>query len=133
MHFKLSLHCCIVVDIAISSTIELMKQTWFLLTKKEPIRSLFSQLDDFDQDFVIGIIASDRHENTTVNEGTGHQDLTAGTSDDKLMTNEDTVNVTTLERCFNERIDREILTLSKTESEKQFWPLMMVLLLLKSN
>ena len=51
------------------------------------------------------------HENTTVNEGTGHQDFTAGTSDDNLMTNEDTVNVTTLERCFNERIDREILTL----------------------
>ena len=97
-----------------------MKQTWFLLTKKEPIRRLFSQLDDFDQDFVIGIIASDRHENTTVNEGTGHQDFTAGTSDDNLMTNEDTVNVTTLERCFNERIDREILTLSKTESQKQF-------------
>ena len=97
-----------------------MKQTWFLLTKKEPIRRLFSQLDDFDQDFVFGNIASDRHENTTVNEGTGHQDFTAGTSDNNLMTNEDTVNVTTLERCFNERIDREILTWSKTESKKQF-------------
>ena len=88
--------------------------------KKEPIRRLFSQLDDFDQDFFIGNIASDRHENTTVNEGTGHQGFTAGTSDNSLRTKEDTVNVTTLERCFNERIDREILTWSRTESRKQF-------------
>ena len=97
-----------------------MKQTWFILTKKEPIRRLFSQLDYFDQDFVIGNIASDSYENTTVKEGTGHQDFTAGTSDNTLLTNEDTVIVTTLERCFNGRIDREILTWSKTESKKQF-------------
>ena len=97
-----------------------MKQTWFLLTKKQPIRRLFSQLDDFDQDFAIDNIASDRRENTTVNEGTGHQDFTAGTSDKNSMTNEDTVNGTTLERCFNERTDLEILTWSKTESTKQF-------------
>ena len=51
---------------------------------------------------------SDRQENATVNEGTSDQDFTFGTSDNNLMTNEYTVNVKTLERCFDERIDREM-------------------------
>ena len=51
---------------------------------------------------------SDRQENAMVNEGIDDQDFTAGTSDNSLLTNEKTVNVKTLERCFNERIDREM-------------------------
>ena len=46
--------------------------------------------------------------NATVNGGTGEKDFTVDTSDNKLLTNENTVNVETLERCFNERIDREM-------------------------
>ena len=39
-------------------------------------------------------------------EGTNDRDFTVGTSSDKLVTNQNTVNVKTLERYFNERIDR---------------------------
>ena len=61
--------------------------------------------------------------NTIVNGCTGHRDFTVGTSDSNLMTNENTVNVKYLERCFNERIDRDmsnIVDTSKTESKTQF-------------
>ena len=51
---------------------------------------------------------SDRQENVTVNEGTADQDFTVGTSGNNLKSNENTVNVNTLERCFNKRIDREL-------------------------
>ena len=77
-------------------------------TKKQSNRGLLRQLDDFDQDTIIGNTASDKQENTIVNEGTGDQDFTLGTFDTKLMTNENTVDVKTLKRCLNEMIDREM-------------------------
>ena len=43
-----------------------------------------------------------------VNEGTNDQDFTVGTTSNNLATNENTVNVKTLGRCFNETIDREM-------------------------
>ena len=43
-----------------------------------------------------------------VNEGTNDGDFTVGISSDNLVTNENTVNVKTLERCFIERNDREM-------------------------
>ena len=51
---------------------------------------------------------SDRRAISTVNEGTGNQDFTVSTPDINLMTNENTVNVKSLERCLNKRIDREM-------------------------
>ena len=42
-----------------------------------------------------------------VNEGNTDRDFTVGTYSDNLATNENTVNVKTLERCFNEKIDKE--------------------------
>ena len=39
---------------------------------------------------------------------TGDRDFAVGTSGNNLITNEKTVNVKTLERCFSERIDREM-------------------------
>ena len=76
--------------------------------KKQSNRRLLSQLDDFDQDMVIGNAASERQENTVVSEGTNDRYFTVGTSSKKMVINENTVNVKTLERCFNERIDREM-------------------------
>ena len=76
--------------------------------KRQSNRRLFSQLDGFNQDIKIGNSASERQENIIVNEGTNHRYSTVGTSSDNLVTNENTVKVKTLERCFNERIDREI-------------------------
>ena len=71
-------------------------------------RSLLSQLDDFDRDIIIGNAVSDRQENVVVNEGNGEQDFTVNNSGSKLAANENLMNVKTLERCFNEKIDKEI-------------------------
>ena len=43
-----------------------------------------------------------------VSEGTNDRDFTVGTSSNNIANNESTVNVETLERCFNERIDSEM-------------------------
>ena len=76
--------------------------------KRQSNRRLLSQLDDFDQDMVTGNAASERQENIVVKEGTNDQDFTVGTSSNNIAINESTVNVKTLEMCFNERIDREM-------------------------
>ena len=57
---------------------------------------------------IIGNAASERQENTVVNEGTNDRDFTAGTSKDSSIVNGNAMSVKTLERCFNERIDREM-------------------------
>ena len=74
--------------------------------KRQSNRSLLSQLDNFDQDMIIGNTASERQENIVVSEGTNDWDFTVGTSSKNTANNESMVNVKTLERCFNERIDR---------------------------
>ena len=75
--------------------------------KRQWSRRRLSQLDDFDQDNIVGNVVSDRHENVVVNEGTGDRELTVKNSGNKLTANENLVKVKTLERCFNGRIDRE--------------------------
>ena len=71
-------------------------------------KRLLSQLDDFDQNMIIGNAASERQEKTVVNEGTIDRDFTVGTSNDSSVVNGSAMSVKTLERCFNERIDREM-------------------------
>ena len=77
----------------------------FTLKKRQSNRRLLRQLDDFDQDVIIGNTASEKKENTIVKQRSGNRDFTVGTSGNKLMTNENTVKVKTLERCFIVRID----------------------------
>ena len=72
---------------------------------------LLSQIDYFHQDIIIGNTASERQENAIVNETTSDRDSTVGTSGNNLVTNQNTVNVKTLERCFSEMIDREMSTI----------------------
>ena len=76
--------------------------------KRQSNRSLLSKLDDFDQDMIFGNAASEKQENIVVNEGTNDRDFTVGTFSKNVAINESTVNVKTLERCINERIDREM-------------------------
>ena len=57
---------------------------------------------------IIGNAASERQENVEVNKGTNDQDFTISTSSNYTAVNESTVNVKTLKRCFNERIEREM-------------------------
>ena len=68
-------------------------------------RRLLSQLDDFDQDLNLGNAARESQENNVVNGGTNDRDFTVGISSKDLATNESTVNVKALERCFIEKKD----------------------------
>ena len=76
--------------------------------KRQSNRRLLNQLDNFDQDMIISNAASERQENIVVSEGTNDRDFTVGTCSKNMTINENTMNVKTLERCLNERIDREL-------------------------
>ena len=86
--------------------------------KKQSKRRLFSQLDDFDQNIIIGNTASKRQENNKINESTNDRVFTVGTSGNILTTNETTVNVKTLEKCFNENIDIEMINIIDTVEDR---------------
>ena len=86
--------------------------------KRQSNKRLLSQLDDFDQDMIIGNTASERQENVVVNEGTNDQDFTVGTSNVSTAMNKNAMNVKTLERCFNERIDREMNNIVDTVEDR---------------
>ena len=104
--------------------------------KRQSNRRLFSQSDDFNQDTIIGNAAGERQENIVVNEGTIDRDFNVGTSGNNSAINENTVNVKTLERCFNERIDREMSNIVDTVEDRiqnAILPLLTTLLLLRLN
>ena len=86
--------------------------------KRQSNKKLLSQLDDFDRDIVIGTAARDRQENIVVNEGTNDRDFTVGTSSNNSVFNENAVNVKTLERSFNGRIDREMSNIVDTVEDR---------------
>ena len=82
--------------------------------KRHSNRWHLSQVDDFDQHITLGHAASGSQENFVVNEGTNDLDFTAGTSSKNSAANESKVNVKSLERCFNEGIDREMSNIVDT-------------------
>ena len=86
--------------------------------KRQTNKKLLSQLDDFDQDMIIGNAVSERQENVVVNEGTNDRDFTVSNSSNNTAVNESVVNVKTLERCFNERIDREMNNVVDTVEDR---------------
>ena len=53
-----------------------------------------------------------------VNEGTNDQDFTVGTSNVSPIVDENALNVKILERCFNERIDREMNNIVETVEDR---------------
>ena len=67
---------------------------------------------------IIGNAISERQENAMVNEGTNDRDFTVSTSNNDSVINESTNNVKTLERCFNERIDREMSNIIDTVEDR---------------
>ena len=69
---------------------------------------LLSQLDDFDHNMIIGNTSSKRQVNVVDNKGTNYRGFTVSNSSNNTAVNESAVNVKTLERCFNEKIDREL-------------------------
>ena len=86
--------------------------------KRQSNKRLLSQLDDFDRDMIIGNAVSERLENAVVNEGTDDQDFTVGTSNNYSVVNGSAMTVKTLERCFNERIDRELSNIVDTVEDR---------------
>ena len=86
--------------------------------ERQSNRRLLSQLDDFDQDMVIGNAASARQENIVVNEGTNERNFAVGTSSNNTANNENVLNAKTLERCFIERIDREMSIIVDTVEDR---------------
>ena len=86
--------------------------------KRQSNKRLLSQLDDFDQDMINGNTANERQESVEVNEGTNDRDFTVGTSNVSSLINENVLNVKTLERCFNERIDREMCNIVDTVEDR---------------
>ena len=61
---------------------------------------------------------SDRVENVIVIEGTVDQEFTVKSSGSNLAANENLVNVKPLERCFNEKIDREVGNIVDTVEDR---------------
>ena len=86
--------------------------------KRQSNKRLLSQLDDFDQDLIIGSTASERQENVVVDESTNVQDFTVGTSNVSPVINKNAMNVKTFESCFNERIDREMNIIVDTVEDR---------------
>ena len=85
--------------------------------KRQSNKRLLSQLVDFDHDEIIGNNASEIQENV-VNEGTNDQDFTVGTSNVSTAINKNALDVKTLERCFNQRIDREMDNIVDTVEDR---------------
>ena len=86
--------------------------------KRQSNKRLLSQLDDFDQDMMIANAVSEGQENAVVNEGTNDRDFTVGTSNNDSVVNGNAMSVKTLERCFNERIDREMSNIVDTVEDR---------------
>ena len=86
--------------------------------KRQSNKRLLSQLDDFDQDMIIGNAVTERQENAVVNEGTNDRDFTVSTSNNDPVVNGNAMRVKTLERCFNERIDREMSNIVDTVEDR---------------
>ena len=82
--------------------------------KRQSNKRLLSQLDDFDRDMIIGNDVSERQESVVVNASTDDRDFTVGTSNNDSVVNGNAMSVKTLERCFNERIDREMSNIVDT-------------------
>ena len=72
--------------------------------KRQSNRRPLSQLDDFNQDMIIGNVASEGQENIMVGEGTNDRDFTVGTSSNNIANNENTMNVKTLESVLMKRL-----------------------------
>ena len=79
---------------------------------------LLSQLEDFDQDVIIGNTSSERQENVVVNKGTNERGFTVSISSKNAAVNESVVDVKALEKCFNEKIDRKMSNIVDTVEDR---------------
>ena len=90
----------------------------FTRKKRQSNKRLLSQLDDFDQDMIIGSTVSESQENAVVNERDNDRVFTVGTSDNGSVINGNAMSMKTLQRRFNERIDREMNNIVDTVEDR---------------
>ena len=76
--------------------------------KMQQSRRLPSQLCDYDQDVINGDTAKSGQRDVIVSHGTDDWEFFVKFSGKNSTINEKTVNVQTMKRCFNEKIDREM-------------------------
>ena len=76
------------------------------------------KFDDLDQDITFPNAASDKQQNGIFNEGTVDQKFTVNITGSNLTTNGNLVNGQTLQRCFYERIDREMGNINETVEDR---------------
>ena len=86
--------------------------------KRQSNKRLLSQLDDFDRDMIIGNDVTEGQGSVVVNESTDDRDFTVGTSINDSVVNGNAMSVKTLERCFNEKIDRELSNIVDTVEDR---------------
>ena len=86
--------------------------------KRQSSRRLLNQLDDFDQDIIIGNAIRERQENAVGNKGTNDQDFTVGSSNKDSVVDGNAMSMKTLEKCFNERIDKEMRKIVDTVEDR---------------
>ena len=67
---------------------------------------------------IIGNDVSERKESVVVNKSTDDRDFTVGTSNNDSVINGKAMSVKTLERCFNEKIDREMSNIVDTVEDR---------------
>ena len=67
---------------------------------------------------IIGSAVSERQENAVVNEGTNDRDFTVDTSSISSIVHGNAMSVKILERCFNERVDREMSNIVDTVEDR---------------
>ena len=67
---------------------------------------------------IIGNDVSERQESVVVNKSTDDRDSTVGTSNIDSVVNGNAMSVKTLERCFIERIDREMSNIVDTVEDR---------------
>ena len=79
---------------------------------------LFSQLDDFDQDFFIDDAMSNEKQIVMVNSGPAEREITANNKNSFPPTNENTVEVQTLGRWFTFRIEKEMAEIVETVEDR---------------
>ena len=82
--------------------------------KRQQNRRHPRQLDDFDKDDIISDNWNNGQQNVIFNDSTVDREITVNNNGTIPTTNEITMNVQTLERCLNERIDRQMGNIGDT-------------------
>ena len=86
--------------------------------ERQQNRKLFSQLDDFDQDGIIGNAVSSGQKNVVVGNSPVDRKFLVNNSGGVSTTNRSRVDFQILERCFNEKIDRKMCNIVDTVEDR---------------